>query len=307
MGKRIAVLDLGTNVFHLLIAEVEGTQIKELYKAERGVKLGEKGLNEGYITDAAFERGIKAIEEYNELLNIHGRPEIIRGAGTSAIRSSKNGSRFVNEIKQRTDIQIDIIEGDREAQLIYEGVKKAVNITETSLIMDIGGGSIEFIICNQYGILYKKSYPLGAARLMQQFQEHDPISIQEIRQLKTFIAESTNDLDAKILEYNPTKLIGSAGSFETFTAILIKENNWEPLGDNTSYNYRAKDLLQLLNNIIISNHTDRASNPLIIPVRVDMCVTAAVITEYFINKYEFTEVALSTYSLKEGLLFSLAE
>lgn len=306
MNKHIAVLDLGTNVFHLLIAEVRGNTINEVLKVERAVKLGEKSINEGYITPAAFNRGLETIKEYKSLIEQSGLPCLIKGAGTSALRSARNGKEFISAVLERTGIHIDIIDGDREATLIYTGVKHALNLDIPSLIMDIGGGSIEFIIGDDREVFYKRSFPLGAARLMQLYHHSDPISLAEISAIEEHVKANIIELDEKIKLYNPGRLIGSAGAFETFAALLIKENDLAAMGNSTSFNYDLVSLRALLDRIIRSTHAERLDNPLIIPVRVDMSVTAAIITRYMLTKYNFSSVMLSNYSLKEGLLFEIA-
>src|SRR5688572_14741017 len=115
MSVRVAVVDLGTNTFHLLIADVSENFIEEIvYSRQLHVKLGEGGITTGLITDAAFRRGIDALEEFNQIISRYNTQEV-RAVGTAALRAAKNGNDFIAEVKERTGIQIEIISGDREA------------------------------------------------------------------------------------------------------------------------------------------------------------------------------------------------
>ncbi len=102
--------------------------------------------------------------------------EEIRAFATSAIRNASNGQQFVDEVEKRFGFRVRVIPGEREAELIYKGVRQAVEITEKKvMILDIGGGSNELIICNNEGIIWKHSFELGMARIIELFDISDPI------------------------------------------------------------------------------------------------------------------------------------
>jgi exopolyphosphatase/guanosine-5'-triphosphate,3'-diphosphate pyrophosphatase len=144
--ERIALIDLGTNTFHLLITEIrDRDQLVEFGKYKAPVKLGEKGMPGGKITDAAYKRGITTLRDFKQVIDAAGVTTVLAFA-TSAIRSASNGKAFVDEVYQRTGIRIRVINGNEEASLIHEGVKNGVSLPkdEPVLIVDIGGGSVEF-------------------------------------------------------------------------------------------------------------------------------------------------------------------
>lgn len=303
MSARVAAIDLGTNTFHLIIAEVEDNTIKQVLLAEqKHVKLGEGGINKGLITEEAFARGIAALIEFNDIIFAHN-VQHIAAVGTAALRTAKNGSEFIRQVKEKTGIQIEIIEGDREASLIYAGVKQAVFITENSLIMDIGGGSVEFILADAAGVLWKRSYPIGAAKLMATFHHSDPISQIEIREIHSHLDNLLSDLRINVQSFKPRRLIGSAGAFETFQALSSKDTRL----NKTSYQFDMEDLTATLNKIIASDHKQREQDNKIIPVRVDMIVVASILTQYIIETLNIKSVEVSSYALKEGLLLSAVQ
>src|SRR4051812_34645838 len=124
-----AIIDLGTNTFHLLIAEVSGKDIIVHHKLQIPVKIGEGGINKKQIAPAAFERGMNALKTFREVLdtmNIHS----ITAFGTSAIRDAENGQAFIDQAKDLYQISITMISGQREAELIYAGVKHSFDLPD---------------------------------------------------------------------------------------------------------------------------------------------------------------------------------
>ena len=151
----IAILDLGTNTFHLLIAEINENSPELIFQETIAVKLGEGGMRDGMINVSAFDRGVSAIRQFKTSIDHYGVFQI-KAFATSALRSASNSEDFIKKILTETGIKIEIIDGNREAELIFSGVRSAINMKDqSSLIMDIGGGSVEFIICDQDQIFWK--------------------------------------------------------------------------------------------------------------------------------------------------------
>ncbi len=307
MNSKKAVIDIGTNTFHLLIAEIdENNRIKIIHKNTIPVKLGEGGVNKGYIADAAYQRGIAALVTYRKELNEHGLSSV-KATATAAVRDASNGEAFIAEALEKAAIQIDIIDGMKEAGYIYNGAKAAGVLNgETALIMDIGGGSTEFIICNQDEIFWKNSYTLGAARLLADFHEgEDAISEEVLSQMHQHFENKLKELSIAIQKHQPKKLIGTAGSFDSL-AEMTSLKTQKPFDPNTMkrYDFEFDDLDGLLKSIIRSNHEQREQMEGLIPLRVDMILMASILTQYIIQISGIKEVTTCTYSLKEGLLMS---
>lgn len=305
--KRIAVIDLGTNTFHLLITEIgevifPGNVCKETIP----VKLGEGGINQEHINPEAFQRGIKAMEKFAELIALH-RVSEVKAMATAAIRSASNGMDFIFEIRKRTGIEIEMIDGEKEAALIYAGVREAVHLNaKTSLIMDIGGGSVEFILCNAAEVFWKKSYPIGAAKLMDQFHHSDPISKADIDQIIAHLDGLLSELFDECHKHPPVLLIGSAGAFETFEELIRRRfKGNEEVSVSPAKDINLQYFAIVADDLMHSTHEQRRSMKGLIPLRVDMIIVATIITEYIIRKLPVKRLILSGYSLKEGILFDL--
>lgn len=298
---RIAAIDLGTNTFHLIIAEKENDKIEIIYKTSSPVRLGEGRLNDNIIIDAAFDRGLKQLKEFSNTLKEFNVTQC-RTTGTSAIRSASNGQDFVKQVKLETGIDIDIISGDEEAALIFEGVKASGSISGNSLIMDIGGGSTEFILCNNDGLIWKKSYNIGAARLMQKYFHSDPLSRVDEENIMKHLREELSDLQNICAEYKPETLIGSAGAFETFAGMLYPDLDTKKI-KSAQIDFRS--YRELAAKFLTSTHAERENMPGLIPLRVDMIVMAALLTNYVLEISAIKAIKLSTYDLKMGVLYSL--
>jgi exopolyphosphatase/guanosine-5'-triphosphate,3'-diphosphate pyrophosphatase len=301
MDKRVAVMDLGTNTFHLLIAEGTAAKYHEIVHEQEPVKLGEGGINKGFIQPAAFERGIKTMQQFHRLI-VKNHVQQVRAIATSALRSAANGSYFIDEVKATTGISIEIIDGDMEASFIYKGIKAGGCLSgQNSLIIDIGGGSVEFIICNDAEILWKQSFEIGAARLMDTFHRTDPIPPESIAALNLYLEDNLKDLFSAASAYPVENIIGSSGVFESYAEVMETEKAFN-LEKIKHYNFGQDELLVLIERIILSTHQERLITKGIIQVRIDMIVTASLLTRFVIEKLKIGKVMMSTNSLKEGVL-----
>jgi len=299
MDKRFAVMDLGTNTFHLLIAEGEISNFREIVHEHIAVKLGEGGINKGMILPAPSERGITTMKQFGKQIS-DNNTQNIKAIATSALRNASNGKEFIERVKTEAGIDIEIVDGNREAAFIYSGVKASRLLSgHNSLIMDIGGGSVEFIIGNQSELVWKQSFEIGAARLMERFHRTDPIPPASIEALNLYLENCLSDLFIAVKQIPVNDLIGSSGAFETFAELI--DDSFD-LKSTKTYHFQNGDLVNITNQMIHSTHAEREANKRIIPVRVDMIVVASLITRYIMQKLNLDKVALCTYSLKEGVL-----
>jgi exopolyphosphatase/guanosine-5'-triphosphate,3'-diphosphate pyrophosphatase len=303
MSKTVAVMDLGTNTFHLLIAEGSAASYQEVVHKHEPVKLGEGGINQGIIQPAAYERGINTIQNFHHDIVTHGVKEA-RAVATSALRGASNGKQFIDEVAKKTGIAIETIDGEQEADYIYKGVKLAGSLSlQTSLIMDIGGGSVEFILGNKHSILWKQSFEIGAARLMDKFHRTDPIAAESIDALNSYLEENLVTLLTIASKHQVDMMIGSSGAFETFAEVIeLEKGNPFDLKKVKNYAFQKDDLINITDKLIASSHHERENTQGIIPVRIDMIVVASLITRFIMQALGIDKVCMSTNSLKEGVL-----
>jgi exopolyphosphatase/guanosine-5'-triphosphate,3'-diphosphate pyrophosphatase len=304
----IAIIDLGTNTFNLLVVQVaEDKSYDILYQNKIPVKLGEGGITNNYIEPIPFQRGIDALEKHLSEIKKYNCEKIAAFA-TSAIREASNGNDFVLQAKQKLNLTINVISGDKEAELIYYGVRQAVQMDEQkkSLIIDIGGGSTEFIIANKNKIFWKQSFLLGAARLLEKFNPSDPMTDAEIESIKNYLFSELKPLFEAVKKHEITELIGSSGSFDSL-AEMIAHKFYSPaiLDNKTEYDFKLDDCIAIYESLIKSTKAERMQMKGLVHMRVDMMVISAILVHFVVAEFEIKKMRLSTYSLKEGVLYEL--
>lgn len=301
-------MDLGTNTFHLLITEGSIANFNTIVHEHIAVKLGEGGINKGIILPAAYQRGIDTMCKFRQEIDKAGVKEI-RAIATSALRNASNGRHFIQQVKEETGIKIEIIDGNLEAAFIYEGVNATGLLSaQNSLIMDIGGGSVEFIIANRERMLWKQSFEIGAARLMERFHHTDPMPPASIEALNLFLENALADLFIAVKDFPVYQLIGSSGAFETFAELAaMRRSDDFDLTKIKGYAFDYQELLLITDEMIESSHAEREANTAIIPVRVDMIVVSSLITRFITQKLGIKNISLCTYSLKEGVLAEMLD
>ncbi|MDF2438331.1 MAG: exopolyphosphatase [Bacteroidota bacterium] len=304
---KIAVIDLGTNTFNILIVEItQDKSFEIIFQAKLPVKLGEGGINENLIQPEPFQRGIKALRQHQKTIEQYNVDKVYAFA-TSAVRDARNGKEFVEKLKLETGFEVNVIDGDQEAEYIYYGVCEAVAMTDqTSLIVDIGGGSVEFIIGNKKDIFWKQSFQLGAARLLEKFKPSDPISDQQINDINLHLRRELAPLFEAVEKYPVTELIGSSGSFDSL-AEMISYRFYEPsiLEGKTEYVFNIKDYEAIYKSILKSTKEERLQMKGLVEMRVDMIVVSSIIVHFVLTEFKLNKMRLSTYALKEGVLHTL--
>lgn len=300
-----AVIDLGTNTFHLLIAEVEEAKRRIIFRKQIPVKLGEGGINSGYISEAAYARGLAAMLEIRSLLDEY-RVDSLSAFATSAIRSANNGVMFIQEVKQVTDIDINIIDGITEARYIFQAIYKSMPLGEEQvLVMDIGGGSVEFIIGNKDGITWEHSYDIGAARLVERFHKSDPITQDEVEALNSYLHEVLATLKYACEQYKVKTLIGSAGSFESIADLINEQFNEYFLEGEETWCELPIEKYKMINQLLLLSTTaQRKQLKGLTSFRVEMMVVASLMINFVIDEMGIDTLMCSSFSLKEGVLFS---
>ncbi len=301
MKKRYAVIDLGTNTFHLLIVEKDPTTVfKELFRKRIFIKLAENGIEK--IGDAPFERGIKALKQFKEIIDSY-QVSNVKSFGTAGLRTASNGPDFIQRTFEETGIEVQLIPGEREAHLIYKGVSQAVDLKEnTALIMDIGGGSVEFILADNIGVKWAQSFPVGAAVLFNNFHQNDPISSQEVTTLLDYLNQTLNPLKTQLKKYTPAILIGASGTFDVLEALLCPKKLTAVHGI-----VRVENFQPLYEQLLKTNLQERLDMPGIPDSRAEMIIVALILIQFILDQAPIHTISVSAYAMKEGMLSELID
>jgi len=300
MSKRFAVIDLGTNTFHLLIAEQStGDGFKELYRKRIFIKLAEQGIKT--IGAAPLARAMAALHTFKKTLEDY-QVSTIRAFGTAALRTASNGPAFIAQVLEQTGIQVLLIPGDREAALIYKGVLQAVPMSEMGLIMDIGGGSVEFIFADHTGLKWAKSFPVGVAVLFNHFHQQNPITPKETQTLHQYLNQELTPVLEQIKQYNPKVLIGASGTFDVLEDILCDQKRSPHNGIVAVSNFHV-----LFKKLITTTLEERLAMDDIPNTRAEMIIVALVLIQFILLHSSITTISVSAYAMKEGMLQELIQ
>jgi exopolyphosphatase/guanosine-5'-triphosphate,3'-diphosphate pyrophosphatase len=233
----------------------------------------------------------------------------IRAFATSAVREADNGIEFIDTIKAKTGIEVAIIDGQREAELIFRGVKQTVDLSVgTALIMDIGGGSTEFILCDAEGILWKNSFPLGVSRITEIMELPDPLGHSGVQELEAMLDEALAPLWEACKNKAIDRLIGSSGSFDTFKDMVnLAHGDREVDVSDEAREIDVRLFNELAALLMKSSMDERTLLPGMQPSRAETLQVSAVMLRKVMNKLQIKSLYRSRFALKEGAMQWLLE
>lgn len=303
--NKIAVIDCGTNTFNLLIAAQTSEGIQTLYSTKIPVKIGAGTLLTQQFTPDGIERAKTALTQHKSTIQQYGVQEVYAFA-TEAFRQAKNSVDLVNWVQQSLDITIQVISGDTEAQFITKGVEYAgINLTQPTLIVDIGGGSTEFIIVHNKAIVYKQSFQLGVSRLKDFFNfGMDPIPQEQQIQVISYLNSALADLKSALADFEIDQLVGCSGSFESLYEIEVYKERMGP-PETTIYAALNQEQLKLnMLELLTMTKEQRLQVPGLLAMRADMIPFSVLLIQVVLNLCRPKQIIASYYSLKEGVLYN---
>jgi len=299
--NRYAVIDIGTNTCNLLIANIlPDCSFETVYDRKLPVKLGRGGIHKEILLPEAIERGISALQSHSKTIRDY-EVKKVKVVGTSALRGAANRAEFLEKVKHLLGWEIDIIDGELEAELIFKGVRLSLpDQIGKYLILDIGGGSIEFILANDNTIIWKKSFNIGTARALETIQLSDPVTASEILDYEQWFDDHLEELWNTCKIHQPQTLIGCSGAFDTF--MDIHEKALPDLKIRGVTELPLTDYRQIHEQLIKSDHETRSKMQGMDKMRVEMVVIASVFTNFILRKLSIRKLLHTHYSLKEGVM-----
>ena len=301
MNNRIAVIDLGTNTCNLLIAEYQDKSYEILYQGKEVVKLGKNGIDKNRLTEDGLNRAILAILKHQEQISKFNVSEVVIIA-TSAIREAINKEWFQQQVKENTGLELQIISGEKEAQLIFNGVKLAFDeIDDHSLILDIGGGSNEFILTQSNKPIWKQSFPLGMARIIEQIPPSNPITSEEIGQINDWFSSRLESLWQQLNNIQIPLLIGCSGAFDTLADIIDQTD--PRTKTRIKQEIAADDFTRVYETLIQSTTAERTEMKGMESIRIEMIVPSVLFIKLVIDRLKIRKIYQTDFALREGVLY----
>lgn len=300
---RVAVIDLGTNTCNLLIAEINSQDYKIVHQSKQLVKLGDKEIHNNRISNEAMKRVEKCFSHFKNIICQY-EAEKVRIVSTSAVRDAGNKIEILERLCHQTGWIVKVLTGDKEAQLIFEGVLLALQkLEEPTVILDIGGGSNELILAENNAIAWKESKPTGMARVINQFALSDPIKPEELIILQEFFSARHATAIEKCKSKKVTTLAGCSGAFDTIADVIDKVNPGEK--QRKKQEISLNHFHRVYESLIYSTRGRRVEMKGMDMVRVDLIVPSVIFIQQLINQIGISKIIQTDYALREGVLYEM--
>ncbi len=300
---RIAALDLGSNSFHLLVADVhpDGT-FEPVTREKEMLRLGDDVASHGRISPSLADRAIAAVRRLCQLAEALGAQEVIAKA-TSAIRTAANGSEIVDRIEAETGVEVEVISGLEEARLIFAAVRASLVLEPApALCVDIGGGSVEFVIGDSAGLRWATSVPLGVGRLTAELVQSDPPSRGDRNALEARIRDELAPVIDEVRRRKPRMAVGTSGTINDLGRLAAVNDDGEiPAGAN-GLRIEADQLRALQRRIVRMSAAERRRLPGIEEKRADLIPAGVTLLATIFDVFEIETMVTSDWALREGIV-----
>ena len=298
--KKIGIIDIGSNSVRLILVEIYSpSSYRIIDDLKETVRLGDELFEGGKIKKSRFEFGIKTMRMFKGVLDIHNVDEVMAVA-TAAVRKASNGKEFISSILCETGIEARILTGREEAEYDYLGVISTIDIYE-GLIIDIGGGSTEFIYFKNRKIQGAVSIPIGSLDISENFDIMDIATEEKLEKLEVYLRKNLEDIEfLKNLKNLP--IIGVGGTIRNIGKIHRRKINF-PHEMNHNYRLYREDVEDILINLKDKNCEGRKKVRGISKYRSDIIVGVTKFVDIIMEYCKSRELVISASGLREGLLF----
>ncbi len=301
MTTRAAVVDIGTNTLLLLIAERDGDQVRVLADDCRFGRLGQGLDKSGELADEAIERSLAIVRDYRAMMDEHEVSDV-RVVATQALREASNAALFVAPAEELFGATIEVIAGEREAELVHKAVATSLPaLAEQSiLVVDVGGGSTEFILAGPNGVESYRSIKIGSVRHTERHLKTDPASQDEVRGLMVDLDEA---LEALALPTGVT-VVGTAGTATSIASIDLKLPDWDP-DKVQGYRIPTAEVERQLAQLLEKTVHEKKLTPGLEPARADVIAAGVAIFARVLHHTQATELIISDRGVRWGMAYEL--
>ncbi|MDC8447910.1 MAG: Ppx/GppA family phosphatase [Nitrospira sp.] len=302
--SKLAVIDIGTNSIHMVLAEIlpdAGFKILDRFKDM--TRLGNGVFSTRRLSEEAMTRALDVLKTLVTLARNKGFDRIIAVA-TSAVREAQNGGDFVAFIMEQTGLRVRVISGTEEARLIFLGVKHSIALPDgPTLVVDIGGGSVELIVGNREGLIHGKSLKLGAIRLAEQFLPKAPPSESMLYALNDAVLTHLRDALGSFKMKKFHSLVATSGMAGNLGEVAHLRQTGRPLPQHNLATVSLKDIRSLETELARSSVKARLAIPGLDPKRVDTLLPTAVILRRLLELSDLSEITLCDKAIREGVIY----
>jgi len=309
LKPRLAAIDIGTNSFHLIIAEVDTNtgKFNILGREKENVRLGSGSTDMKHLGKDAMDRGIEALKKFAALADSAGAP--VRAIATSAVREAVNQHEFIMRARVEAEIRVEVASGIEEARYIYLGILQSVPVFDKSVLMiDIGGGSTEFLIGKGRDIYYDNSLKLGAIRLTERFFGEKETESKSVKRCREYIKGFMTPVTRESGKFNFEIAVGSSGTITNIANIINVKKGGEPDAKLNNFVFTKDELNGAVSEILeAKNLKQRLKIPGLDPERADILPAGAILLEQIFKELKIKEMMISEFALREGILLDTIE
>jgi exopolyphosphatase / guanosine-5'-triphosphate,3'-diphosphate pyrophosphatase len=315
MKHPVAAIDCGTNSLRLLIADVDPA-LRVLTDVERRmeiVRLGQGVDATGRLAPEALARTMRVLAEYAELIG-REKAVAVRMVATSATRDASNAQEFTDGVRDLLGIEPEVISGGEEARLSFTGATAelgsmgAAGLGPPYVVVDIGGGSTEFVLGGAPGSgkdVTAISVDIGSVRLTERHLHGDPPTAAQIRAASDDIGRALDQVAVAVPLAGAHTLVGVAGSVTTLTGIALNLAAYDPARTHHARLTYA-EVHRVTTELLGQSHDERARIPSLHPGRVDVIGAGALILDRVMDRFGFTEMVTSEHDILDGIAWSIA-
>jgi exopolyphosphatase/guanosine-5'-triphosphate,3'-diphosphate pyrophosphatase len=301
-----AVIDVGTNSVKLLVADVTGGRVHPLDERSHQTRLGRDFYETHRLQPAAIQQTALAVAEF-ALAAQEWRAGSTRVIATSAARDAENKEELLAAIQQTAGLPVEIISGEQEAEWVFRGVTSDPNLAgQRLLILDVGGGSTEFVLGAGGHHACRQSFPLGAVRLLEKLRPGDPPSLSDLGNCRTWLKLFFNQHVAPALEsslagadHQDARLVGTGGT-TTILARMAKQMTGFEREQIEGTRLGRRQVLEYMVHLWSLSLAERRKIVGLPPNRADIILTGVAIYEAVMEHFHFEEVYVSTRGLRFG-------
>ena len=305
-ARRQATIDIGTNTTLLLVAErpagADLTAVRVLSERAEITRLGRGIGKDGRLTAEGIQGTLRALEDYAAEARAAGAPLAV--VGTEGLRKAPNADEFLRPAAQILGTPVEVISGDREAELTFRAAVTSFPALAALplMVIDIGGGSTEVIISDRAGVESRRSLPLGSVRLTERHVAHDPPAASEQAALLADLRAALAVLPATSASGAPLRLVGTAGTVTTLAAMALELRDYDP--DRVhGYELSAEKLAEQVLRLGKSTQGEREQMVGLDPRRADVIFAGANILAAFVERLGARSVLVNDRGIRWGLLF----
>jgi exopolyphosphatase/guanosine-5'-triphosphate,3'-diphosphate pyrophosphatase len=312
---RVAAVDCGTNSIRLLVADADPAtgELRDIDRRMIIVRLGQGVDRTGRLAPEALERTFAACREYAAAIREHGATAV-RFAATSATRDAENRDDFMRGVREILGVEPEVISGDAEARFSFTGATRelsgAAGAAEAPyLVVDIGGGSTEFVV-GTGTVEAARSVDIGCVRLTERHLTDDgrlidPPTPDRVEAIRTDVRAALDVAERTVPLRSARTLVGLAGSVTTIAALALGLDRYDSGAVHHSRVSRA-DADRIATELLTSTHAARAARTAIHPGRVDVIGSGALILSEIMNRVDADEVLVSEHDILDGIAWSIA-